>query len=250
MRIQYVNDLHMEFGHTPVLNRVAGAEVLTVAGDITNWQQRWNGVDWLTDQAEHFEKVFFVLGNHEYYGAPEFREVEKFWAEADKKMPKNVHFLRAGYTHIYRDTMFLGDTLWTQVLDPVKRIYFPLVMTDATVCPGLTIERLNEQNLRAREEFANDLMVANVQGYKTFMLTHHMPTEAITTKQWRGNDWNCFFANAPGWAEELEVDYWHFGHTHDTINTLHEGTHYMCNPYGYHRRAVNGQYDAAKVVDV
>ena len=249
MRIQYVNDLHMECGHTPELHRVAGAEVLTVAGDLINWKQRERGEEWLLNEARHFEKVYYVLGNHEYYGANNFDEVELWWIKREGKWPRNVHFLALGLFDIFRNVMFTGETLWTQTT-PAEEYMFPFVMNDAAACPGLNAQRLNLVNKRAREAIETNVQLGQNMGYKTFVLTHHLPTEAITAPQWKGDKWNCFFANKPGWAEELDADFWHFGHTHDTIDAVHCGTRYVCNPYGYHGYATNREYDNTKVIDV
>jgi hypothetical protein len=239
----------MECGHTPELNRGANAEVLTVAGDLINWPLRDRGVEWLLEQGRHYEKVYFVLGNHEYYGAPHFGTVVKFWEDIEKKLPRNIHILVRGKYHVYRDVAFIGETLWTQ-LEPYQQIMFPQIMRDAQVCPGLTAAVLNAENTRARENIAVNLQLNEQWGFKTFVITHHLPTEAVTSTRWAGSKYNCYFANRAGWAEELHADYWHFGHTHDTIDVEHCGTRYICNPYGYHNHETNTEYDNTRVIDV
>lgn len=239
----------MEFGYTPKLIRAPGAEVLTVAGDLTNWTERERGEEWLINEAQYYEHVFFVLGNHEYYGAPAFETVAAWWNIAEKKWPRNLHFLAHGFYFIHRNMMFLGETLWTRAT-PAQAVLFPFVMNDAHACRGLNAAKLNAANIRAREDIERNVLIAQNFGLNTFVITHHLPTEEVTTPRWKENKYNCFFANEAGWAEGLGVNTWHFGHTHDTVNMEHCGTRYICNPYGYHGHATNAEYDNTKVIDV
>ena len=245
MKIQFVNDLHMEFGN-PAHLAYNGAEVLCVAGDLTHWAQRFDGLAWLEEQALLYERVFFVLGNHEYYGGKNARDVRRFWETV--KLPDNVIVLTGNF-HKYQDVIFVGDTLWTD-LNGIEQIRFADVMNDNSACYGLTGQRVTQENFHARKDIENAVYVAKHQGLKVVVITHHLPTEAVVAEKWRGSDYNCYFANKYGWAEKLGADVWHFGHTHDTIDVVHEGTRYICNPYGYERYEVNKEYEDPKVIEL
>jgi hypothetical protein len=72
MKIQVCSDLHLEF----LANRawleehplqVAG-EVLLMAGDTYYLDRDYRQLEFLRWAADHFEQVYLIPGNHEYYG--------------------------------------------------------------------------------------------------------------------------------------------------------------------------------------
>lgn len=245
MKIQIVNDLHTEFGNPAQIERT-GAEVLSVAGDLTNWAMRLDGLAWLEEQSEHYERVFFVIGNHEYYGGRHASDVRKFWGSV--VLPSNVVIL-TGKPHVYQDILFVGDTLWTN-LNGVQQLQYANVMNDNISCYGLTGQRISQENFHTRKDIELAMLMAREHGLKSMVITHHLPTEAVISEKWRGSEYNCFFANTYGWAESISPDVWHFGHTHDTIDMYHEGTRYVCNPYGYAGYELNDEYSNAKVIEL
>ena len=61
MKINYVSDLHLEFG--PMEIEPDAGDVLVLAGDIDIKCQ----VDWINSIASKFDHVIYVLGNHEFF---------------------------------------------------------------------------------------------------------------------------------------------------------------------------------------
>ena len=61
MKLNFINDIHLEFGALP--ENPSGSDVLVLAGDVTIK----NRVDWINEIANNFKHVVYVLGNHEFY---------------------------------------------------------------------------------------------------------------------------------------------------------------------------------------
>lgn len=230
MKLEIYNDLHLEFG--PPLPAFRGGEVLSIAGDMVSWRTRQLGVDVLNSAAKQYEQVFFVLGNHEFYGAPDYDAVKRFWY-FEAEFAKNVTVLRTNILQEYGGLVFGGDTLWTDLTD-LQQVRMRDIMNDCKQCLGLTGSRVATDNMLAWAFFRAEK--------PDVMITHHLPTEAVIAPQWRGKPYNEYFANRYGKAEQIGAKLWHFGHTHETIDMVHEGTHYVCNPYGYHKYQENPEF--------
>lgn len=248
MKIQFVNDLHIEFGHWPEIEKAG--DVLCVAGDLCAWETRDAGVVWLNEQAERFEQVFFIPGNHEHYGNERYLAVREFWQLACTYNRGNIHYPRHGQE--YNGYVFLGDTLWTDLdnKNPVAIMDYNYGMNDARWVYVTTY--LNENKLH--RERLETYILANIDK-PIIMMTHHLPMMELVVPRWRGDRLNYCFANTGTWAFDMLVKYgnvkvWHFGHTHDTVDTTIEGCRFICNPYGYHGNVVNPAYKNDKVVEV
>ena len=238
MRIQYVNDLHMEFGHTPVLKKTG--DVLVVAGDLCTWDTREAGLKWLNEQADKYECVLFVLGNHEFYNCDAFDEVIDWWHE------NAIFFNLLDNTYAkVNGVNFIGTTLWTDAFEYNDPYFMKLKYRNMNDRKFISPEVWAEENKLATE-FLNDLIPdADV------VITHHLPFDGAVAKRWKNNPWNPFFANCNGKIPGAFKDtIWIHGHTHDTIDTEYAGYRILCNPYGYKRYAVNNEYDNGKYIEI
>lgn len=114
VRFQLVSDLHLEFPgcldklpHIPV-----NAPILCLLGDI-GYPNKANYRAYLLEQADRFEHVLVVAGNHEYYNQESVqhadRLIDEICAERD-----NLHYLNKRSVRV-GDVLFLGCTLWPYI---------------------------------------------------------------------------------------------------------------------------------------
>ena len=72
MKIQYCSDLHLEFpqNYQFIKNNpiIPSAKILVMAGDILPFQMIDEFSDFFTELSDKFEQIYWVPGNHEYYG--------------------------------------------------------------------------------------------------------------------------------------------------------------------------------------
>src|SRR5689334_12744478 len=115
MTLQYCSDLHLELPRNERFLELfplqPQGEVLLLAGDIIPFDlHKWYGgfIDFIAD---NFEMVYWVPGNHEYYGY-DLKSVANPLLE---KLRSNVWLVNNEVVS-YRNVEFICCTLWSKIL--------------------------------------------------------------------------------------------------------------------------------------
>ena len=83
IKINFISDLHLEFG--PMEIEPEAGDVLVLAGDIDIKGR----VDWINSIASKFNHVIYVLGNHEFYRGA----MDSIYRKTRERLVSNVHLL-------------------------------------------------------------------------------------------------------------------------------------------------------------
>ena len=236
MKAILMSDIHLEFkqgAENKISSPSDDVELIILAGDIG-----CNGndtVEWIDGFAQGRE-VIYVLGNHEYYNnmfPDEIESVKK--AAADYP---NIHVLE-NETFIYKETVFLGCTLWsdfnlfgTRELSEIQckpLADFSHIKTEKGLIEAKDIRKTHKQSLQ--------WLISELEKYqdkKVVVVTHHLPVHEAVSE--------CYYWNpmSPGFASDLSVvltaykpKYWLCGHTHDLVDVTYENTRILACPMGY-----------------
>lgn len=201
MKIGVISDLHLEFSEwkfTP------DPDVFyIVAGDIHPYPEvRQQFLD-LFDPS----KVFYVMGNHDYYGST-FPEPE------DDQFSIEVDGLKIA-----------GATLWTD-MNPVEFLSARQGMMDYRQISGITHQTY-------KDKFESDLAFLKASN-ADIIVTHHLPSYLSVSEKYKGSPLN------PAFASDLDLEIlemkpklWVHGHTHGRFDYYIGGTRILCNPRGY-----------------
>lgn len=235
MKIHLLSDLHLEFYHDPehfMETLIQPADVLVLAGDIhVGLDNTARAVNFF---ANHYERVLYIPGNHEYYNRLELDAFDVY-DDFEAKLAVNVTYLNYDYVKV-GDVTFIGATLWTNFNDD------PLVEIDASRCINdfrriKTTPRemkLTNYDHRAYIKWAYE----EFKGKKV-IVTHFLPAMECVDPKYRNKDGitsnlNYYFANNLGsWIETLEDVTWLFGHTHDDVDVMIGQTRCLARPHGY-----------------
>jgi Icc-related predicted phosphoesterase len=263
MKISVMSDLHLEFADL----ELPGGEVLILSGDICEAKQvkaeydvknilneggpstgnlkrmdRWTR--FFHEECTKYEKVFYIVGNHEHYGytfhktVPHLRDI----------LPKNITVLEKEAVE-YHGVLFLGGTLWTDMnnndqltlyhmksmmndykqitmLNEVKNAYHRLV-PEYTVAEHVKTKQLFKFYLEENRAKKNLPVV---------VLTHHAPSK-LSTHPYYADDTMMNGAYSTDLSEFIldnpEIKFWTHGHTHHTFDYAIGECRVICNPRGY-----------------
>lgn len=266
MKIQYMSDLHLEFGDMPV-PEVLG-DVLVLAGDI---HLGTNAIPWIEKCAEKFKHVIYILGNHEYYG-------QKMW-----KLPNQINSSLAGYS--------MDDPAWpdavtqpkaVKLFDPITNVYFlenATVKLDNVYFHGTTLwmkgdpmlnyhmndfKKITYRHLdnyrKFKVEDAYNLFLENKQflknsivpGAKNVVITHHAPSiEMVNVHRYRDDMMNSgYFTEIIHEFNPEDINLWISGHTHWATDKVIAGIHSVSNCRGYANYEEVAEFNPNAVVEV
>lgn len=246
MRIQIISDLHLEF--SPYRIRVMkNADVLVIAGDFTVAKS----LEKLEGFARSAEKpILFVAGNHEYYGGV-VENVNERLEEMSAKIP-NFLFLNNKCVQI-GNVRFAGSTLWSNFDLHHNPVEFTrsigLWINDFALIRKSTTHRFSPTdcwrlNEVSRHFLKNIITRTNAnRDSKTVIVTHFCPSPKSIHSRYKDDPMTPYFCcNCEDYMLS-NVPLWIHGHTHQSIDYVHNRTRVIANPRGYYggNKRFNGQ---------
>lgn len=207
--------------------------ILVLAGDISSKPaQLIPFLGWLKDR---FMKVYYIPGNHEYYGH-EFHS----WATNVEEALEGTGIAFSGndvMVHELDGLRLICGTMWAHGGSTLaEHADVGRCLNDFRLIRNgkgrFTVPDMRAVHNRQRDEIKR-LLETPFDG-KTVVVTHHMPSYLLCHPRF-GTDINGGFAshcdNLLGGEHAPAV--WIHGHTHDSIDRILHGTRIVCNPSGY-----------------
>jgi hypothetical protein len=226
-----------------------GEEVLFLAGDIHTKNRHVE----ILRQVPPFVKIYFVAGNHEYYGQ-DFLRTKEFFTNLHTEYP-NFTFLDNEYVTV-GDIEIFGGTMFTEwKLKSASEAGFAQHAAKDCIADFYHIKKDGKPwtTIDHQEEHQKFLLrfkpwLKATEGKKRIVVTHFMPTEQCCNIRFAGNILNPYF------AENMErffglVDFWLCGHGHDTIDLVINDTRIVMNPKGYDKENQYG-FKGDKVYEI
>lgn len=250
-RLQIVSDLHLEVGcQYATFSIPVTAPYLVLAGDIgrlLDYDELLH--DFLAPLVPRYRRVFYVLGNHEFFGMSYAEGIEAAQClENEPSLQGKLTLLNCGrWTEEERGAAcntssprltVIGCTLWSWVPEEARDIVQAKVgdfrkMTARTVADHNAQHRLEAAWLRRQVEETRQ----NSQSV-VCVVTHHAPSLQGTSRpEHATNPWTSGFATemlgeeGGPWSEG--VDLWVYGHTHHCVDQVCHGVRLLANQRGY-----------------
>ena len=236
MKINFISDLHLEFG--PLEIEPEAGDVLVLAGDIDIKGR----VDWINDIASKFHHVIYVLGNHEFYHGA----IDSIYKKTRENLVDNVHLLENESITI-DDVTFHGATLWSDFLNgnPMSYLQCDQAINDyRLIRAGDGKHRFKPQIAHSLHNISKVFLQENVKE-GDIVVTHMAPSFLSIHEKYK-NDMNINGSYASDLSElilDTKPELWFHGHVHTSFDYTVGNTRILCNPRGYVGEELNSEFE-------
>ncbi|MFB0705794.1 metallophosphoesterase [Pseudomonas protegens] len=242
MKVLIYSELHIEFDR--FIPPDVPADVVVLAGDI-DLQAR--GVLWANETFR--TPVVYCAGNHECYKGHLDRTIEKMRAAA----APHVHVMENEVLTL-GNVRFLVGTAWTDFSSTGDTVAasmtcgrmmndFKMIRADSNY-RRLRPADLIAKNHATREFFSREL--SRPFAGKTFVVTHHAPLAEVAGDEHDGHVSAAYYNRWHSLVEQ--ADFWAFGHTHFSIDTVLGGCRLISNQRGYPSESC--EFDPYKIIEI
>lgn len=246
-----VSDLHLEINPTYKLPVIEGEEnsVLLLAGDICDLSGKLSKYDeFFENICSRFQKIIWVLGNHEYYRGSIINALEKY-KEYFKDF-KNLNITNKGVFEI-EDCVVIAATLWTDLKkgDPFVKFVIREKMNDYHCIRTGSIAEPWLKKLHPNDTYVIHFQHVNFitqkleefSNKRKIVVTHHAPCHLSVDEKFRDSDVNAaYYSDLSELIFKYSPDLWIHGHMHDSFEYNVYDTKVICNPKGYGLRIDDG----------
>lgn len=253
MKISLVSDLHLETGY----QELPGGEVLILAGDICEARDfkkdfhstrvldaapgTYKWVDFFYRECAKYDRVFYVMGNHEHYHG----RFDRTYYDIQPILPRNVRILENEY-ELYNGVLFLGATLWTDCNkgNPLAVHTIKYGMNDYRLIKNHYVNKdiyykLTPEHTISVHRETRDFFRKTLREYydtPTVVITHHGPTYMSINEKYK-NEHLMNGAYTSDLSDLIldneQIRYWVHGHMHDAVDYEVGATRVVSNPRGY-----------------
>lgn len=247
MKVKLVSDLHLEFlKNSSQLPNLGSGEILILGGDILcsrhltkNGELKRIYDEFLKTCSDNFETVFYIAGNHEFYG-DQYQNTLKVLKE---NLFDNFIFMDNG-VHEIDNWVFIGSTLWTgfRNADPMIMLSAQLTMNDYhTIRFGDNYRKLSPNDILSIHNESKNYIMDQLNKYENtnksvWVLTHHGPSNQSICDRYKGmSEMNAFYVNNfDGMImANPHIKFWSHGHVHSSHNYMIGECNVISNPRGY-----------------
>lgn len=245
MHAHLMSDVHLEFADVELV----GGELLILAGDVllapvfseertdkTSQKLRYRFRRFIRDELSKYDRVLYVIGNHESYGGvlTEARDAIR------RELPSHVTLLENDTVDIDGVTFF-GATMWTDFLreDPQSMWVAKTTMNDYRVIRMPPDRRLEPSDTLAfhRESLAKLAEVADrSDASRLFVITHHAPTALSVDPRYKGShrENGAYYSDLSEFIlARPKIRNWVHGHMHLPVDYTVGECRVTSNPRGY-----------------
>lgn len=250
MNIQFLSDLHLEFGSNMYFMErypvIPNADILVMAGDIVtlNRIHEADVSEFINNLSKNFKSIYWVPGNHEYYGSDILSNI-------NKKIRDNVKIVN-NESIVVDDTKIIFSTLWTKISDYNQWIIEKHVGDFRWIRYGkyrMSYSRVNDFHKESIDFIESELAKNDTD--KVVVVTHHVPTFVNYPDRYKDSMVNEAFAvELSDIIKKYSPDVWIYGHNHHNNTFKLHNTLVTTNQLGYIDINEKLGFDNGKVISI
>lgn len=236
MKLQYMSDLHLEFGKMNIPEKKG--DILILAGDI---DVGVNSMEFLDKCSDTFENVLMVSGNHEFY----HNDISTLYQDIKDGVQHNVHLLQNDVITI-DNLSFAGCTLWSDML---RRAFYSMNDSNYISNGG----RLFNHEDVIEEYKKSHQFLLDKKDEVDVIITHHAPSiNSINVNRYGDKDPinTGYYTNILPEFEGSRVKTWVHGHTHHCVDYVENGIRVVSNQRGYVNYDEVPNFDPGRVLEI
>ena len=246
MKFQIVSDIHLElFDEEESISDIIEpvADNLILAGDIGIFGIWYNILifkKFLRWCSENYKKVFYVLGNHEYWYSSDLGDTDFMIKESIKNLDNVMVMNNITYEFEEEGIILLGTTLWSYIEGEHKENFSSKFIIRRHLQDFAWLDYQIESLYKKKNK-------------KILVITHHLPSFEFILPQYRHYNSSIFASNLDEYLEKWDIDHWVFGHTHSSIDCDFQHIHFTCNPRGYiqsNGKLENQSFSKNKIIEL
>ena len=249
MIFQILSDIHLEsYDSLPDIKNflIPSAPYLVLAGDICFFEHK-NFLPFFEKISPMFVKIFYVLGNHEYFDTKtlpnnSFKSIPFLVKEILKHLT-NIHVLQNNY---YEDSNFiiLGNTLWTSHRINCNDHKIKISKNSEFIHYGkkvLPAPRIWEEENNKDFKWLKNFLKEHSKNKFVIVVTHYIPSFKLIPKMYQKCKNNFLYASH--YDELLKYAHaWVFGHGHTSLKKTINGCLCISNTFGYPNERRNEKF--------
>ncbi|KAK2605066.1 hypothetical protein N8I77_007942 [Diaporthe amygdali] len=234
-----MSDLHLEVGQQYLtFDFDVTAPNLILAGDIGRVIDYEGYISFLQKQTVRYERVFLILGNHEFYGLSFEAGLTRARKLENESVLEGRMILLQQKSFVFdvERVVVIGCSLWSFVpRDSARAVQ--AVVNDFKKIENRSVEKHNSAHAEDLAWLRKEVQLHQPHT-KVLIVTHHAPLiDKTASPQHKDSLVKSAFAtdvlsNMEGGAWS-SVKYWIFGHTHWTTQLKVKGIQVMSNQRGY-----------------
>ena len=240
VKLQVVSDLHLDVSTRVCDDIIRGrtivpkGDVLIIAGDTSSRTGRDTRIvgevfDYLYD---NWEYIIEVPGNHDFWNS-DYGYPDDPMFHSSCEIDTNKHWMLQNGSLALLGINFHGTTLWSDIPEEV-RDYASTAMVDYSRINGFTPADSTSIFHDSVQWLDSTLTKNCTESTKDVVITHHVPTLSMTSKQYVGSRINpCFSSDVEHLMKKHSIKTWIHGHSHNFMRKKIHGVDVVRNPHGY-----------------
>lgn len=236
MKVDIISDIHLENNITINISGILPLEstTLIIAGDITRVETHWLQLKaFLKSASKHYQKIIYVLGNHEFYALNKTlttKEIKEKFYKLENKIPQLIILESDSIILEKEKVVIFGSILFSMLLNK-RELNIPINLTENSHTRPINYDQWNNIHNMALKALDNAIAFSKSIGYRLIVVTHYAPVfkEALAPKYYGHSNNDLYCTDLRGYFPF--VDCWIFGHTGYNCDLKIDNCRVLSNQY-------------------